>query len=417
MRLVCVMKFHRGWLNVKSASEIPEQSRTVLNRWIVLTSSFLVAFSMLLPGSGILAQTAAAAKSQAQNSRSDNQIADEINRKLMASNILRPLDLGVWVHNGTATLTGTVPNPSLKQQADNLVQSVPGVKAVDDQLGIGTVSLTAPGFPAKPQGSSVGTTSSVVSQRPSSQPGPGISRSGAGAQIGQSGYGTPQASQPARTYQRRQVWPMLTVPARTPMYVMLMQTIDSHHTQPGTNFRGMVAHNIYYSKGVIAVPRGSVVEGTVIDARPPGHLEGHPKLALQLSNVNIGRSSYVLTSSVWAERGPGKGGETASAVAGGAGFGAIAGAIAGGGPVALLGAAIGGLGGAGLSAASSGSHLVVPAESIIIFHLNAPLTVREPSMDQVRTLEARISTGVRRRRPRLSSPPPIPGAPPGGYPY
>lgn len=366
--------------------------------------------TVLLLSAEIVAQKTIAAHSE---QKSDDQIASEINSKLMASNTLRPLDLGVWVHNGTATLSGTVPSPALKQQAEALVHSVSGVKKLDDQLTIGTVAAVAPGFPA-------GASAGALPQRTTPV-------YGAGEPVQQSGGLPVQARNnppPPRSYHGRARSPLLTVSAGTPLSIMMMQTVDSHHTKPGTGFRGVVVRNVAVARGVIAVPRGAFVEGVVVDARPPGHLKGRPVLALQLTNVNIGNLSYVLTSNVWGHEGPGKGGETAQAVGGGAAFGAITGAIVGGGPTALLGAALGGLGGAGLSALSSGPHLLVPAESVLTFRLNAPLTVREPTPDEVRTLAANLSGecyNCRRRRyyPGYPAayPQPPPGAPPGGYPY
>jgi hypothetical protein len=188
----------------------------------------------------------------------------------------------------------------------------------------------------------------------------------------------------------------------------------------------VLARDVTLQNGIIAIPRGAYVDGSIIDARPPGHLEGRPRLALQLSNVEVGNTTYVLTSNVWARSGPGKGGQTAQTVTGAAAFGAITGGIVGGGPVALLGAVIGGLGGAGLSAASPGARLIVPAESVVTFHLNAPLTVREPTQDEIRALAANLPGNGYERGPRRDypgppppppGPPPMPGAPPGGYPY
>ncbi|HET9087049.1 MAG TPA: BON domain-containing protein [Acidobacteriaceae bacterium] len=345
-----------------------------------------------------------AALPSAAQQQIDNRLADEIDKKLMDSNTLRPLDLGVWVHNGAATLSGTVPNQALRSEADALVGSVPGVKNVDDQLSIGSVPASAPGFRTGPP-------RAMSPARPANA----VQSNGVISTTSMPGQNRAQSA-PPRMYQRPAL-PLLKIPARTPLYVRMLQTVDSHHTKPGTAFRGILVRDLALSNGIIAIPRGAYVEGTVIDARPPGHLTGRPQLALQLSNVIVGRTSYVLSSYVWAHRGPGKGEETASSVAGGAGVGALSGAIAGGGPVALLGAAIGGLGGAGLSALSSGPHLVVPAEAIITFHLNSPLTVREPTADEVHALAANLpGYGYRRRRYR-PLPPPMPGAPPGGYPY
>jgi hypothetical protein len=357
--------------------------------------------SLLMLGADVVAQKSTAASAAAQQ-RTDNQVADEINQKLMNSNTLRPLDLGVWVHDGAATLSGTVPNPALRSQADALVRSVPGVKKVDDQLSIGSVAAVAPGFgEVHPAATALANTSSVQAG--------GLPNSNGAMQ-----YRAANAQH--RAYQRGTM-PVLRVPAQTPLFVRMLQTVDSHHTQPGTGFHGILVQDVALRNGTIAIPRGAYVEGTVIDARPPGHLKGRPQLALQLTNVNVGRTSYVLSSYTWARQGPGKGAETATSVAGGAGFGAIAGAMAGGGPVALLGAAIGGLGGAGLSALSSGPHLVVPAESIVTFHLNAPLMVTEPTADEVHALAGNLYQPGPRRRRYVAGPPPMPGAPVGGYPY
>ncbi len=105
---------------------------------------------------GALAQTApstapappAAANSSPANpdQRADSAIAEDINTKLMASNTLRPLDLGIWVHDGTATLTGTVPTQELRTQAEDMVRSVSGVKNIDDKITIGAEPAVAPGF-------------------------------------------------------------------------------------------------------------------------------------------------------------------------------------------------------------------------------------------------------------------------------
>jgi hypothetical protein len=413
---------------------------------VLLPSVVLVSADMVAQRSNhTTAQQQAQQQSQQQ---SDNQIAEAINTRLMASNVLRPLDLGVWVHNGIATLSGTVPTQALRTQAGSLVSAVPGVKSVDDQITVGTPLATQPG------------TQTQMSPRPSAAPPIPVARAAQEAppQTGQAPapaaedrplisaapIATPKQAPSAppayagttpntaqryvpqnappnaaqlRQFQVRNDQPRMTVPAGTPLHVQLLQTLDSHHTKPGMGFRGVLAQSVQVN-GVTALPRGAMVEGTVIDARPAGRLAGRPKLALQLSNINMGSASYVLTTQDWAHQGPGKGGQTAGAVAGGAVFGAIAGAIFGGGPVALLGAAIGGLGGAGLSALSPGAHILAPAESVLTFRLTAPLIVREPTVEEVQSMAANAppSRPTRRyRRAYYPYPPPYP--PPYYYPY
>ena len=101
---------------------------------------------------------------------------------------------------------------------------------------------------------------------------------------------------------------MVTVAPGTPAYVMVMQPIDSKHTKVGTPFRGILVQDIVVQNGLIAIPRGADISGTVVDARGPGKLKGKPHLALQLTGLNFSGTTYPLVSQVWARGGPGKGG-------------------------------------------------------------------------------------------------------------
>lgn len=407
--------------------------------------------SLVLVSADVVAQKAESAATTQSQQQSDDQTAEALNSRLMASNTLRPLDLGVWVHDGVATLSGTVPSQALKARAEALARTQPGVKSIDDQIVIGSIpsasgeaqpqpapvpgqsSQQANGSEAAQQETPDPNTPSYSTEAPPSDapnargnagqpqngqqsvypgnnpppnqypnnsagnqpaypPPPRVYGNGNG-QPGSASYppayvqnAAPNAAQ-IRNAQRENDQPRMTIAQGTPLRIQVMQTLDSHHTKPGDNFQGVLAQSVIVN-GVIALPRGASIDGTVIDARPAGHLEGKPRLALQLSNVTVGNASYVLTTQPWAHQGPGKGGQTAGAVAGGAAFGAIAGAMVGGGPVALLGAAIGGIGGAGLSALSPSAHVIVPAESVVTFRLTAPLVVREPTVAEVRSLAA-----------------------------
>jgi hypothetical protein len=312
------------------------------------------------------------------------------------------------------------------------MKAVPGVKSVDDQLTIGTPAAQANEQMQPP--ANLGPDDHYAENQGPDNQGPenqGQQDQGPGPAPPppSNPYGQPpmsgQNAPPPSEYQDSRHQPMVTIPAGTPLTVMMLQGIDSRHTKPGTRFHGVLVRDVVLLDGIVALPRGSYVDGTVIDSRPPGHLKGHPKLALQLSKADVGDTSYPLTSYVWARRGPGKGGQTAGNVVGSAAVGGIIGGAVGGGPTALLGAVLGGFGGAGLSALSSGARLVVPAESVLMFYLNAPVTVREPTMDEMRSLDGNVPATGYGRGPGPSYPgyppppqqPPMPGAPPGGYPY
>jgi hypothetical protein len=351
------------------------------------------------------AQTATPTDTQ---QRPDSAIAEDINKSLMASDTLRPLNLGIWVHDGTATLTGTVPTEQLRTDAENMVKAVAGVKNVEDKITIGAAPETEPGFAGGQNAPHSGD-----AQGPPPPPPPD--------------YGN-QENEPPPPPPNDGEHPhseMLTIASGTPAYVMVMQTIDSKHTKVGTQFHGILVQDIIVQNGVIAIPRGADLFGTVVDARGPGHLKGRPHLALQLTGLNVANTNYPLTSYVWARGGPGKGGQSAANIGGGAAAGAIIGGAVGGGGTALLGGLLGGLGGAGLSSLSSGPRLIVPAESVVTFYLNAPVTVHEPSMGEIRELSSRVPPSAY-GRPGYGSgyppppgyyPPPPPPGPPGGYPY
>jgi hypothetical protein len=361
--------------------------------------------------------TASASTPANPDQRPDSAIAEDINTKLMASNTLRPLNLGIWVHDGTATLTGTVPTQDVRTDAENMVKSVSGVQNVEDKITIGTAPAAAPGFNDQ-NGEGQGAVHPGDAQGPPPPP--------------PSDYGDNQNGPPAaENYSAHQPPGTVTVAPGTPAYVMVMQPIDSKHTKVGTPFRGILVQDIVVQNGVIAVPRGADVTGTVVDARGPGKLKGRPQLALQLTGVNFSSTTYPLVSQVWARGGPGKGGQSAANIGGSAAAGAIIGGAVGGGPTALLGGLLGGLGGAGLSSLSSGPQLFIPAESVLTFYLSAPVTVHVPTYGEIQQLASRVPPSAYGRpgggyppppgyyppHPVYYPPPPPPGAPPGGYPY
>ena len=385
---------------------------------VLSAAAFLcvTASAQTAPSSEPPPSTASASTPANPDQRPDSAIAEDINTKLMASNTLRPLNLGIWVHNGTATLTGTVPTQDLKADAENMVKSVSGVTNVEDKITIGAEPAAAPGFSGQ-NGESQGAVHPGDAQGPPPPP--------------PAGYGENENENeppPAGNYGAHQPPGMVTVAPGTPAYVMVMQPIDSKHTKVGTPFHGILVQNIVVQNGAIAIPRGADITGTVVDARGPGKLKGRPHLALQLNGVDVSGAAYPLASQMWVRGGPGKGGQSAATIGGSAAAGAIIGGAVGGGPTALLGGVLGGLGGAGLSSLSSGPQLYIPPESVLTFYLSAPVTVHVPTYGEIQQLASRVPPSAYGRgyppppgyyppRPVYYPPPPPPGAPPGGYPY
>lgn len=375
----------------------------------------------------------ALAQDTANTQTSDQQIADALTGKLGAA-FGNPIPFSVGVNNGVITMTGTVSSDTQRAQAESIVRSVPGVKKVDNQLTIGAATAPsdddgnlAPPDQSTPQ-PAPDQTAPAQSGPPQTAPGPPPPPP-QGPSDAQAPTNT-QAYPPPQPLRNGYSQPMVTIPTGTPMYVLMLQSFGSKHTKPGEQFHGVLAQNVVLPNGAVALPRGTRMDGTVVDARPAGHLKGRPILALQLNNVDMADNTYALNSSVWQHEGPGKGGQTAATVTGTTVIGAFAGGVAGGGSGALLGGLLGGLGGAGISALSSGPRLFIPAESVLTFYVNAPLTVREPTPGEIQAAAQNIPYGYDRRyrqRPYYPPPPayggypppppPVPGAPPGGYPY
>lgn len=215
---------------------------------------------------------------------------------------------------------------------------------------------------------------------------------------------------------------LVTIPQGTLLRVRTSEPLDSGRLQPGAVFEVTAANDVY-AGGVLAIPRGATLSGTVVDVKSAGALKGNASLALQLTSLNLEGQSYPLTTDIWNNQSPGKGGYSAGNTAGGAALGAVIGAIAGGGPGAAIGAVAGGATGAAASAATSGPRVVLPPEAVLAFHLSQAVTVTPVSYQEAQRLASTQPRppGARGPYPRPRGPYAYPYPPPPpyvyGYPY
>lgn len=79
--------------------------------------------------------------------REDRAMQEDINERLTLDADIDAHDLSVIVRDGTATLSGTVPERRMKHCAEDLALSVGGVREVDNRIrvGIGAESFGPPG--------------------------------------------------------------------------------------------------------------------------------------------------------------------------------------------------------------------------------------------------------------------------------
>ena len=214
----------------------------------------------------------------------------------------------------------------------------------------------------------------------------------------------------------------VVVPNGSLLRVRVNRTLRSDKTQPGTPFDGIVVNDVA-ANGLIAIPRGAAVQGTVIDAKGSGALTGRGEMSIQLTSVTLGGQSYPLVTNVWAHNGGDKTIETVNKTAGFGAAGAVIGALAGGGIGAAIGGGVGAAAGLGSSAASGHGQVVIPSEAIVTFHTTQPTTVSTVSQQEMQRLAYGVPPGADARPVPRSYPPGYvapgygPGYYPGYYPY
>ena len=167
----------------------------------------------------------------------------------------------------------------------------------------------------------------------------------------------------------------IIVPARTTITVSLGSALGSKLSQSGQTFTATIAKDVI-ADNVVAIPRGTTVTGTVVDAKPLGRFAGGAVLSLRTDSINVNGVDMPVQTAMRTFTAKGKGKRTAVMAGGGAALGGIIGGLAGGGKGAAIGlAAGGGAGGAG-AALTGNKDIVLPAESAVAFQLTRPLEFR-----------------------------------------
>ncbi len=167
----------------------------------------------------------------------------------------------------------------------------------------------------------------------------------------------------------------MVVPAGTVLTVRLGETLGSKASQSGQAFSGTVATSVDVD-GKTAIPSGSTVTGTVVQAAPLGRFKGGAVLSLKLTSVNVDGKEQAIQTAALIRTEKGKGKRTATMIGGGAGLGALIGGLAGGGKGAAIGAVAGAGAGTAGTAYTGNKEIVLPAESAVSFKLQEALEVK-----------------------------------------
>jgi hypothetical protein len=170
--------------------------------------------------------------------------------------------------------------------------------------------------------------------------------------------------------------PPVTIPAGTHLRVRLDQAVGSKISVDGQAFKATVANDVVVN-GQTVIAQGADAVGTVIAARPLGHVKGGALLELRLDRVTTPSGSYPVATSTMERTEKGKGTRTAKFAGGGGAFGAIVGGLAGGGKGALIGALAGAGAGTAGSAVTGNKEIVLPVETLVSFRLEKPVSIAQ----------------------------------------
>lgn len=171
---------------------------------------------------------------------------------------------------------------------------------------------------------------------------------------------------------------VVTLPIGTAIPIRLSSEVNTRTAKIGDTFRGTTASAVQFN-GYTAIPTGTPVLGSVIDAKAGGRFSGAATLSIQLVSIRLavrsGTEDIALATQPLSNQGTGKGGSTAARAGGGAALGALLGGVTGGGTGAIVGSAGGGALGAGSSGVTRGRQIDIKPEQLLQFTTAAPLDV------------------------------------------
>ena len=382
-----------------------------------------------------------------QTQRDDGSIQLDVSAAIRHDSTLQGQRITATSAQGVVTLTGAVQTDAQRQQAETDAANVSGVTGILNHLTVTNPTATAPaaGLAAQSDANQLSPQDQSQPQEQGSVPPPPPDAQGSVPPpppdtepdqyqqppppvYGQQQPGYPQ--QGGYDYQQgyAQAPPQVpyyptprgpvTIPAGTLLRVRLNEPLDTAKVKDGAYFQATTAVDVYQN-GVLAIPRGALLTGQVVEAKEGGRLGGSAILRLRLINVNLAGKVFPVNTDEWSSKGPNKAGYTAGNTAGGAVLGAIIGGIIGRGAGAAIGAGVGAAGGLAASSATSGPRIYLPTEATVDFHLVNPVTVQPVSWQEAQRLASSAPQPVLVRRPRpvYVTPGPYYGPYPYAYPY
>ncbi|MGD0736827.1 MAG: BON domain-containing protein [Terracidiphilus sp.] len=329
--------------------------------------------------------------------RTDGQIEMDVVHALDGSKALKNDLITAATIQGEVTLSGTVSSAASSELAESIAARVAGVTKVNNNLTVGN-----------PQDAAAGDPNAQMQPDDATAPPPDNAPSAAGPDqpVGPYPPARPQYSPaPPRQYAQPAPPPApayelpkgpVTIGQGTLLQLRTNEAVGTRKAVDGQPIQFTVIQDVTQG-GVLAIPRGAVVHGVVVDTKKAGALGGSPELVLALTSLDLGGQNYPLDSDQFKVRGPNKAGQTVGNAIGGGILGTIIGCAVGRGVGCAVGAGAGVAAGTAASAASSGPGVWIPAEALVTFHLKTPVTVNPVSAQEA----ARLAQGLYPGGPNL----------------
>ncbi len=325
-------------------------------------------------------------------SRSDAQVASDVQNKIYSDNAVQSRQITVSAANGVVTLAGTVTNGSERNAAANDAAAVEGVRTVVNNLEMAPAQAQNVA-PEAQQAPPTAPEPKQAAPEPKREPRPeprhkshayADSKNSAPERAPDPSSNTSANATPAPNNVEPSTPPpppppppapvRVTVPEGTTLAVRLVDALSSDHNQPGDTFRATLDAPVYVNDSV-AIPSGADVRGRVVDAKDATHFSGASSLAIELTSIDFNGHNYPVKTTQFSRQGTARGKNTAEKVGGGAGLGAIIGALAGGGKGAAIGAGVGAGAGTGAQAVTRGEQIKLSSEQLLNFQLQTAVTV------------------------------------------
>jgi hypothetical protein len=386
-------------------------------------------------------QTPAAATDATQpGQRSDGQIEMDVVHALDASKALKDDLITAATIQGEVSLSGTVSTAASSELAESIVAHVAGVTKVNNNLKVGdpqaaqTADQNAQQMADnQPDDAAQAPPPPADGQQPMPNQGPDQGQAQAQPPAPYYPPSRPQYAPPPQYPQGPQYAQgppppppgpryeaptgPVTIPQGTLLQLRTSEAVGTKKAKDGEPVQFTVIRDVAVG-GVLALPKGATVHGVVTEVKKvgAGDLGGSSVLALKLTSLDLGGQSYPLDSDQFKVKGPSKTGQTVGNAVGGGILGTIIGCAVGRGFGCAVGAGAGVAAGVGASAASPGPQVWIPAEALVTFHLNTPLTVNPVGAQEA----ARLAQGLYPGGPNLYRRGPYPyyGAQyAGAYPY